>query len=158
MFTFEEHVDDLVTHIRRVQDNARNLAEKLAANGRAEFARVLLAKVAVHDASKWSGIEWEYMHQGPDVDLAMLEKAIKQHQKTNDHHPEFFGGLANMYEIACAEMVCDWLARSQEFASDLRVYVRTQAAERFNFHAAPVQKKWIEATIDLLLPAKFAVR
>ncbi len=68
MFNFEEHVEDLQSHIVRVQANCKTLALKMAANGHREFARVLLANASVHDASKWHGIEWEVMHMGPDVD------------------------------------------------------------------------------------------
>lgn len=156
MYDNEEHVEDLIGHVRRVQSNAMDLARHFMRNGRAEFARVLLAKVHLHDASKWGGIEWDWMHRGPDAAGKQLELAISQHQKTNDHHPEYWGGLKNMPEICVAEMVCDWLARSQEFATDLRVYIRTQAAERFDFAWAVAQAEWIWKFVGILLPEKFA--
>lgn len=155
-YSFDEHVDDLLAHIGRVQQNVKLLASRMADGGHQEFARVLLANASVHDASKWHGIEWEYMHAGPDVDKALLKKAIEQHQKTNMHHPEFWGGLAKMPAIYVAEMVCDWLARSQEFATDLREWVRKEAPARFGFEAAPEQAETIRHFIDLLLPKKFA--
>lgn len=158
MFTVQQHIDDLLAHIDRVRENARVLAERLIEVGQNNFARVLLARAHVHDASKWSGIEWEQMHMGPDVTGPPLEAAIRQHQKTNDHHPEYWDGLANMPRIAVAELCCDWLARSQEFATDLRVYIKTQAVERFNFASAPEQVKWINTFVDMLLPPKFAPR
>lgn len=154
----EDQIDDLAGHIRRVQDNARTLATGLIDQGRSEFARVLLAKASVHDASKWHGIEWQYLHKGPDVDPAGLRAAIEQHQKTNDHHPEYWGGFENMPEICIAEMVCDWLARSQEFATDLREWVKKTAAERYGFHKVPQQAARVDQFIALLLPAKFAKR
>jgi hypothetical protein len=154
----EQHVDDLDGHIRRVQENAMKLAKHYLGNGRREFARVLLAKANCHDQSKYAGIEWQYMHRGPIVDKAMLTAAIEQHQRTNDHHPEYWGGLKNMPEVCVVEMVCDWLARSQEFATDLREYVKTEACERFDFASATQQVKWIWDTIDILLPQKFAKR
>ena len=150
-----DHIEDLLSHIRRVQGNAEQLAKELIEQGRNDFARLLLAKVHHHDASKWAGIEWEYMHRGPGVDGPMLQAAITQHQKTNDHHPEYWGGLENMPEIAIAEMICDWLARAQEFATDLRVYVRTVAVERYGFSRAEEQVGWIHGFIGLLLPEKF---
>jgi hypothetical protein len=153
-----EHVEDLTTHIRRVQDNAMELAKALLKKGQHEFARVLLAKASIHDASKWHGIEWEYLHLGPDVDKDGLKAAITQHQKTNDHHPEYWGGVRNMPRICIAEMVCDWLARSQEFATDLRDWIRTQAVDRYNLDDAVQQTLWIHEFINMLLPAKFAKR
>lgn len=119
---------------------------------------MLLAKAHVHDASKWAGIEWETMHWGPDVDPVQLGHAIRQHQNTNDHHPEYWGGLRNMPEVAVAEMVCDWRARSQEFSTDLREFVKHDAVERFAFDTAPEQVKWINTFVDLLLPEKFIKR
>lgn len=158
MFTFDQHVDDLHAHIRRVQENARVLADKLADRGQTEFARVLLGYAHIHDASKWHGIEWEFMHLGPDVDKSLLKKAIEQHQKTNPHHPEYWGGLDKMPATSpyVAEMVCDWLARSQEFATDLRAWVDTQAPQRFDFERSPAQVEKINQYIALLLPRKFA--
>lgn len=154
----EEHIADLASHIRRVQDNAMTLATALIERGRSEFARVLLAKASVHDASKWHGIEWQYLHRGPDVDSAGLQAAIDQHQKTNDHHPEYWGGFENMPEICIAEMVCDWLARSQEFATGLREWVQKVAAERYDFHGCRENADLVWEFIEMLLPVKFAKR
>ena len=156
MYSFDEHVDDLQGHISRVQHNAKMLALKLADQGQTEFARVLLANAHVHDASKWHGIEWEVLHQGPDVDKALLKKAIEQHQKTNPHHPEYWGGLAKMPVIYIAEMVCDWLARSQEMGSSLSDWVTKVAPEKFHFEQAKEQVEAIHWLIGLLLPQKFA--
>jgi hypothetical protein len=44
--------------------------------------RLLIARVFVHDATKF--------------------------RETNQHHPEYWGGLHRMPDIAVAEMVCDW--------------------------------------------------
>lgn len=153
MSPFEEHVEDLQRHIRRVQDNAGMLAAKLADAGQTAFAKALLANVQKHDASKWHGIEWEVMHVGPNVDKKLLAKAVQQHQSTNKHHPEYWGGLDAMPSIFIAEMVCDWLARSQEFGSDLRAWVATDAVKRYP--ADPEQWAVVHAYVDQLLPAKF---
>lgn len=157
MYDAEQHLEDLIAHVERVRANALLLAKHWIKNGRSKDARVLLAKAHVHDASKWAGIEFEMMHRGPDANGQKLLDAIAQHQSTNDHHPEFWGGLSRMPEVCVAEMVCDWLARSQEFATDLRVYVRTQAAERYNFlyEGSKDRVRWIWEFIDILLPEKF---
>lgn len=153
-----EHVRDLIIHIRRVQDNAFELATLLIDNGEHEFARVLLSKVSVHDASKWHGIEWDCLHCGSNVEWEVLSKAIEQHQKINDHHPEYWGGFQNMPEICIAEMVCDWLARSQEFATDLREWIKKTAAVKYEFKKHRAQAKKVKRFVDLLLPVKFVIQ
>jgi hypothetical protein len=60
-----------------------------------------------------------------------MDSAESQHVRTNTHYREYWGGVANMPEIAVAEMVCDWYARSQEFGTGLREWITTQAIERF---------------------------
>lgn len=152
----EEHIDDLLTHVRRVQDNGVLLAKRLIKQGRHEFARALLANVAVHDASKWSGIEWDWLHLPPaEMETLKVRVAVRQHQSTNMHHPEYWGHLRNMPEIYVAEMVCDWLARAQEMGTDIREYVIKVCSERFDFAQAAEQKAWIWTFIELLLPPKF---
>lgn len=160
MYTFEEHVQDLQNHIALVQKNATFLALTIAEEGQVNIARVLLANAAVHDASKWQGIEWECLHMGPTVSKTMVQKAVIQHQKTNRHHPEYWGGLSQMpiadgHSVYVAEMVCDWMARSQEFAEDLREFIDEKAAMRFNFASAPQQSVLIHKYVDMLLPKKF---
>jgi hypothetical protein len=158
MYTLEQHVDDLLAHVDRVRQNARFLAKRLVEAGRSDFARILLARAHVHDASKWHGIEWDQLHMGPDNEGPELEAAIRQHQKTNDHHPEFHGSIGEMPEAAIAEMVADWAARAQEFATDLRDWVKTQAAVRYEFDKHPKKAKQVWAFIDMLLPPKFGKR
>src|SRR5450755_1045681 len=97
--TPQEHIDNLVRHIG-----------------------------LVHDASKFHGIEWEYLHKTGEVPADRLQLAVEHHRRTNEHHPEYWGGIDNMPEIFVAEMVCDWYARSQEFGTDLRVWIRGQAS------------------------------
>lgn len=148
--------EDLLTHIRRVQDNAMILAKHWYEQGRTDFARQLLAKAMKHDVSKWAGIEWDYLHRGNDVNPEMLRRAINNHQQTNDHHPEFWGGLENMPEVCVAEMVCDWLARAQEFGTSLKDWIKKTGARNYRFHAAPQQSTWITECVEVLLHQKFA--
>lgn len=155
MFTARQHVDNLLRHIRLVQQNCELLAERMIDEGRMEFARILLANSQIHDASKWHGVEWLYLHQGTDVPRDKVDMAVCQHQKTNMHHPEYWGGLANMPEIYIAEMVCDWYARSQEFGKDLREWIKTVAAERFSFQLAPKQAEQIHTFVEMLLQDTF---
>jgi hypothetical protein len=154
--TAEEHIDNLVRHIGLVRDACLRLGKRLMAQGRVEFGRLLIARGFVHDASKFLGIEWEYMRPDETVPEAAKQLAIEHHRQTNGHHPECWGGIENMPEIAVAEMVCDWYARSQEFGTDLREWVRTEAMSRYKMKAGDQPHRWATAFIDLLLDRPFA--
>jgi len=139
-----------------VQENCELLADRMIEEGRVEFGRILLANAQIHDASKWHGVEWLYLHQGPDVPRDKIELAVCQHQKTNPHHPEYWGGLEQMPEIYIAEMVCDWCARSQEFGKDLRGWISTTARERFKLDFLPVKTEQIARFVGILTQETFA--
>ncbi len=155
MYGIDEHLDNLVRHINLVRESCTLLGRRLIREGRVDFGRLLIARGFRHDASKFSGIEWDYLHAGPDVPKERLDAAIAQHVRTNDHHPEFWGGLCNMPEIAVVEMTCDWYARSQEFGTGLRDWVTTNAIERYEINVNSDQYKWILTAIDLLLQDPF---
>lgn len=123
MFSYEEHLDNLLRHLELVRGATTLLGKRLIAQGRSELGRIVIAKGQVHDASKWTGIEWDYLHAGNDVPRGALEFAIRNHRLTNTHHPEYWGGIEFMPEQAIAEMVCDWYARAQEFGTGLREWV-----------------------------------
>jgi hypothetical protein len=105
----------------------------------------------MHDVSKFTGIEWDYLHIGPDVQQVDLDHAVKQHRRTNSHHPEYHGGVENMTPLDIAEMVCDWYGRAQEFGTDLRQWVREQAVDRYEIDTNTHHGRWIMECIDLLL-------
>jgi hypothetical protein len=53
------------------------------------------------------------------------------------------------------EMVADWYARSQEFATDLRGWIQAKAMDRYNIaHGSDVHKQ-IMRFVDLLLENHF---
>jgi hypothetical protein len=155
MYGIDEHLDNLVRHINLVRESCTLLGRRLIKQGRTDFGRLLIARGFRHDASKFSGIEWDYLHTGPDVPEEKLSAAIAQHVRTNDHHPEFWGGVENMPEIATVEMVCDWYARSQEFGTGLRDWIEQEAIDKYKIKKDSDQHKWIMATIDLLLQDPF---
>ena len=144
-------IDDLVRHIDRVREVCLLLGKRLMAGGRQHFGRLLIAHGYVHDASKFYGIEWDYLHAGRDVLEEKMTLAIEHHRHTNPHHPEHWGGIDNMPEIYVAEMVCDWFARSQEFGTDLRQWIRQTAVPRYGIDPASQVGRWIEDFVELLL-------
>jgi hypothetical protein len=156
MFTVEEHLDNLTRHIDLVREATTLLGKKLIKIGRADFGRLLIARGYVHDAGKFYGIQWDYMHAGKDVSKEKLALAVHEHQRTEEHHPEFWGeGITGMPEIAVAEMVCDWYARSQEFGSSLRDWIENTAVEKWNIDKSSQHYKWITQFVDLLLENTF---
>jgi hypothetical protein len=153
--TTEEHLDNLVHHINLVRVACLLLGKRLMAQGREAFGRLLIARGFVHDASKFYGIEWEYLRTGEEVPSDKRDMAIEHHRYTNGHHPEHWGGIDNMPEICVAEMVCDWYARSQEFGTDLRQWIRDVALPRYQPAPNSERPRWIEGFVDLLLSKPF---
>jgi len=139
-----EHLDNLVRHIDLVRGACLLLGKRLIGQGRVEFGRILIARGFEHDVSKFSSIEWDYLHAGQNVPRDQLDMAIRQHVRTNSHHPEYWGGIENMPEIAVAEMVCDWYARSQEFGTGLREWITSEAVERFQIDVAGEGYAWVQ--------------
>ncbi len=156
MYGIDEHLDNLVRHINLVRESCTLLGRRFIKQGRIDHGRLLIARGFRHDSTKFCGIEWDYLHAGPDAPKAQLDAAIAQHVRTNDHHPEFWGGVCNMPEIAVVEMVCDWYARSQEFGTGLRDWVNTNAVERYEINKDSDQHRWIMSAIDLLLQDPFS--
>lgn len=155
MFSIEEHLRDLHGHLSHVSDSGILLGTRLIESGRKNFGRQLIARVHIHDASKYHGIEWKYLHVGNDVDPDRLKDAIDQHVHTNSHHPEFHDGIHNMPELDIAEMVCDCHGRSKEFGSDLRDWFTDEAVTRYNINLKSQQWEWIQGYLDLLLKSSF---
>lgn len=151
----QDHIANLTRHINQVRENCEILAERLMAEGHKEMAVKLLARGYCHDNSKFYGIEWDYLHNGQEVPEDALELAIKQHSSTNDHHPEFWGGIDNMPEIAIYEMVADCLARAQEFGTDVRDWFNTSAVKKYKIKKTSDQWKWIGEALDMLLVNHF---
>jgi hypothetical protein len=155
MYDHDEHLENLMRHIAMVRKACTLLGKRLAAQERSELGRHLIARGHVHDASKFYGIEWDYLHRGPDTPAEELQLAIKQHTRTNSHHPEFHGGLCNMPELDIAEMVCDWYARGQEFGTGLREWISDSAIGRYNIDLESRQYHWINNFVDQLLKDPF---
>ena len=153
----EKPVRILVRHIRNVQDECGLLAERLIEQGKKDLARALLANSMLHDNSKFRGAEWDYLGEETKINSPeQFKAAVKQHQFTNQHHPEYWGGIQEMPDVYVAEMVCDWKARSGEFGTDLRDWVKTKATKRWGFTTHGRVYRVIKEYLDLLLDQRFA--
>lgn len=127
-----EKIQALMHHIRNVQENAVLLGTRLIKAGEADLGRNLIANGFIHDYSKFRGIEWDELWREND-DKNSLALAIKQHNSTNAHHPEYWGTIQLMPRLYIAEMICDWKARSNEFGGSLEDWIKGEACKRFNF-------------------------
>ena len=148
----------LTRHIRNVEDNCLLLGEKLITNGEVELGHHLIANGFVHDASKFFGIEWDYLSIAPSKEeetKLKMKLAVHQHNSTNKHHPEHWQNISNMPDVFLAECVCDWKARSEEFGTSLREWIDDHATKRFNFSKEDDVYKEIIKYVDLLCQQPF---
>ena len=147
--TEQEQLEKLLRHIRIVQEACWELTKKLLKMGDTVFARCLIASSMSHDVSKFYGIEYNNLIQSESPEL--LKYAVGHHQQTNKHHPEYWGGVENMPRLAIAEMVCDWYARSNEFGTDLRKWIKEDALAKYDIPPQGKVYKVIKEFVDLLL-------
>lgn len=155
-----EKVRALTRHIRNVEDNCLLLGERLISEGEIELGHNLIANGFVHDASKFSGIEWDQLVIGPttkvDENKLKLKMAIYQHQKTNPHHVEYWSnGIEEMPDVYLAEMVCDLKARSEEFGTALLDYIDTDGIKRWKISKEHESYKKIKRFVELLCATPF---
>jgi hypothetical protein len=155
MLSCEEHLENLVRHIDMVRQAGLLLGKRLMAKERKDFGRLLIARCYEHDVSKFYGIEWRFLHAGKDMDKEDLERAVQQHVETNAHHPEYHGGFNNMGEMDVAELLVDWYARSQEFGTGLRDWIKNSAIDRFKINVESDQYRWLSGFLDILLEDHF---
>lgn len=138
-----------------MRNNCIVLGKKLIDQGREEFGRLLIARGFRHDNSKFSGIEWNFLHQGNEIAKTKIALAAKHHAETNSHHPEYHGGFNNMPDIDIAEMACDSLARAMEFGTDLREWIDGDGMKRYGFTNKDENYILLMKYVDLLLEDSF---
>lgn len=71
------------------------------------------------------------------------------------HHAEYWHGFHNMPEIYIAELACDWLARSQEFGTDVLEWIENSALKKYEINKESLQYKWLCNYLNLLLEDGF---
>jgi hypothetical protein len=151
-----DHLDLILRHINHVREGCLLLGERLIENGQESFGRSLIANGFVHDNSKFYGIEWLYLREDiKDSEPDKFVLALQQHITTNQHHPEFWPEIECMPPLYIAEMVVDWKARSSEFGTDLRSWVKDKACRKYHISTQGKLYKQIKDFMDLLLERKF---
>lgn len=155
-----EKVRALTRHIRNVEDNCLLLGERLIMNGEVELGHHLIANGFVHDASKFTGIEWDQLVIGnptkEDESKLKLKMAIHQHNSTNPHHPEYWGNIKHMPSVYLAECVADWKSRSEEFGTSLKEWIENDATKRFKFTEKDEVYFEIMKYVDIICQKPFA--
>jgi len=154
---YHNRLKSILRHIKNVQNNCILLGEKLIDDRKYEMGKMLIANGFIHDNSKFFGIEWDYIS---DASLAKKNKArvalsVEQHNKTNKHHPEYWGGIKNMPDVYVGEMVCDWKSRSEEFGSSLIDWINDAAMKRFQFKKGDAIYGKIMYFVDMLCQKPF---
>lgn len=142
-------IRSITRHIRNVEDNCLILGEKLILRGDIDLGKQLIANGFVHDASKFKGIEFEYLslnNPTEENNKLKLKLAIHHHNTTQPHHSEYWsGGIKDMPDVYLAELVCDIKARSEEFGTALMDYVDNVGIKRWNItQEDEVYKKMME--------------
>lgn len=156
--TDKKKLKSLLRHISLVQEGCSVLAEKIIENGDEQLGIMLIANSMIHDNSKFYGVEWEYLTEQASLtneEKPLFDKAILQHIMTNPHHPEYWGGIDKMPRVYLAEAVCDWHARSSEFGTDLREWIKNVAIKKYKISSKGKVYKQIKEFVDLLLERPF---
>ena len=154
--TDQERIDGLLRHITAVRENCSILAEKLMAKGEGELARRLLQNAQVHDASKFSGIEWDYLTTGNEAKGNGLKLAIDHHRRNNPHHPEYWShGIVEMPLVYEYELIADLCARSNEMGTSVRDYVTNEIPKKYNVPKNGDLHKELLDILDMLVNKPF---
>jgi len=152
-------IRSITRHIRNVEDNCLILGEKLILQGRIDLGKQLIANGFIHDASKFTGIEFEYLslyNPTEENNKLKMKLAIQQHNTTNLHHAEAWsGGIKDMPDVYLAELVCDIKARSEEFGTSLMDYINGTGIKRWGITEDDDVYKRILGFINLLCEKPF---
>lgn len=140
----------LIRHVEDVQQDCQILGGRLIERGEPDLGRMLIANGLSHDASKFTGIEWDHLDSKQDP---LFEEAWLHHVHGNAHHPEYWGdgGIHRMPRVYVAEAVADWHARSTEFGSSLRDWIDREAMRKFSFGPHDEVGRQVADFVDLLL-------
>jgi hypothetical protein len=154
--TDQEKLNTILRHIKKVEDNCNLLARKMY-DSDPEWSRDLILRGRLHDSSKLIGYEFKNLWtESPKFNIA-----LGVHREGNRHHPEFFreDGIHGMTSLDVAEMVCDCLARSQEFGTDIRKWFfgNTEQDAPFKYKYTNKDDVWrlMEKYLNLLLTPSF---
>jgi len=147
-----EKITEILRHIKRVEANCDLLADKFI-DSDPSFALSLIIRGRTHDLSKFS----PYLFESLWKESPNFEAALKFHRTRESHHPESHVCIQDMSDLDIAEMVCDCLARSQEFGTDIRdwFFKDEYAPTKYDYKGDVETIKRIKKYVDLLVNKKF---
>jgi hypothetical protein len=148
-----DKLSSILRHIKRVEENCNLVATKLIEVNPA-FSMAIAKRGRVHDASKLDPLEFQHLWSND----SKFEIALKNHHAGNTHHPEHFqNGIYGMSDLDLCEMVCDCVARSQEFGTDIRAWFfdEDKAPKRFGYKDDKNIYTKIESYLDLIINKPF---
>lgn len=151
-----EKIEIISRHIEHVRESCHILGNRLMELGENAMGLQLIMNGEKHDNSKYTGIEWLYLHEDiKEIEPEKFKLAVIQHVTTNPHHPEYWGDISEVPRVYLAEAVVDWKARSSEFGTDLREWIIHKATKKFKISTSSRVYKQIKDFLDLLLERKF---
>ena len=139
----QEHIKDTLLHKKFVMEAGIKLIDYLFEQNRSQDAIALASRCSCHDDSKLGPSEMQEFLKLPNEGLNMkfadmpladnISNLIRVHWANNRHHPEYFQDYHEMTELDVIEMVCDWYARSQQYGTNFKEFVKTRQKIRFKF-------------------------
>lgn len=153
----QKHLEEVVRHIDLVRDSCLLLGQRLIDKGEVQVGQKLIANGYIHDNSKFYGIEWLYLtDECREKEPEKFKLAWYQHVSTNPHHPEYWQSIDEMAREYKAELICDCHARSSEFGTDLREWLKHKATKKWKMNHSGKTYKELKELLDLLLHKPFA--
>lgn len=150
--TNSEKITDILRHIKRVESNCDLLASHFIETD-LEFALGLIVRGREHDLSKFGPYQFQHLWK----ESPRFNVALGLHRKKESHHPESHICIQDMTDLDIAEMVCDCLARAQEFGTDINdwFFKDEYAPTKYDYKGDEVTIARIKKYVDLLLKKKF---
>ena len=147
MTDMERMYQDTFIHKEYVMTVCTKFSKYLQDQGLQDDADELMKRAIVHDNSKilnkdefraLTNIVYDRSSlKSANSQLSMFRQdSIELHWRHNSHHPEHYDNYDNMSHIDRLEMVCDWMARSLQYGSNLIEFVEIRQNERFHFSKA----------------------
>jgi len=155
--TNQEKISSIIRHIKKVEDNCNIIAKHFEKEGFLDLALLMIKLGREHDLSKFDKYEFKNLNSQASEDKFKIALAL--HQERNKHHPEYWikqGETIHQMPVPyLAEMVCDCVARAQEFGTDARKWFENEATVKYGFKMEDIIGKAIKEYLDLLLPQPF---
>lgn len=144
MTDIEKMYQDTFIHKELVHIVCTKFAAYLRKQDLNEDADKLMERANVHDNSKILNKDEFRALSNIVSDRSCLRSASSQlstfkqdsielHWKHNSHHPEHYENYEDMTRTDRMEMVCDWMARSLQYKSNLLEFITVRQEERFHF-------------------------